>query len=270
MFSAPAAAQRLTESIAALERTLAQEGHANREQERREDTGSKWIEGLTLFFVILTTAGIFYQAGILHNTDKAIQVSAVATKDAALAARDAAEATKEAVEVTRDAMRLDQRAWIAIRAITPVPPIPEIGKTLGASVVIQNVGKTPARRVSSDIVLRPVASRDVLTFEYDDSKRRAVGTLSPNVTIASKADAIVAQPAGTKGEFLPILLNQQFIDEISRNDLKIYFYGRIDYEDIFGVSHWLTFCTHLTAPFNGTFSFCDSNNDTDDYKPAKK
>ena len=50
---------RIADAITAVNRTLADQGSANRREERREDTGNKWLQGLTLAFVIATTIGIF-------------------------------------------------------------------------------------------------------------------------------------------------------------------------------------------------------------------
>src|ERR1700719_3225230 len=90
---------RIAEAILSLKYTVADNSDADRQQERREDIGNKLLQVATLFFVILTTVGIFYQASILNKTDAAVHESAAAAKDAADAAKKSAEATATNVDV---------------------------------------------------------------------------------------------------------------------------------------------------------------------------
>jgi hypothetical protein len=75
--------------------------------------------------------------------------------ESAGAAKRSAKAAFDAVEATRENMRLDQRAWLGIAAIKPVPTIPEVGKPIQAIVEIRNSGKTPARKISINMVGEP-------------------------------------------------------------------------------------------------------------------
>ena len=83
--------------------TYRREQQANRAQEEGEDRSRKRREIATLVFIILTTAGIFYQARILNRSDEAIQKSANAAKDAADAAKDANRIARETLETARRA-----------------------------------------------------------------------------------------------------------------------------------------------------------------------
>jgi hypothetical protein len=91
--------ERIAEAILDLKYTIASNSDADRKQERREDRGNKALQVATLVFVILTTAGIFYQASILNKTDSAAHESAAAAKDAADAAKKSADATSKNVDV---------------------------------------------------------------------------------------------------------------------------------------------------------------------------
>jgi hypothetical protein len=61
---------------------LIKEENTNRKEKSRQDKSSKYMQIVTLVFVILTTVGVFIQAGILHNSDIAFQDTAIAARAA--------------------------------------------------------------------------------------------------------------------------------------------------------------------------------------------
>lgn len=159
-------------------------------------------------------------------------------------------------------MRLDQRAWLGIVAIKPVPKVPEIGKPIEAIVEIRNSGKTPARKIVVGVIGQPVKAGDNPTFSYEPSKNLSFGTLFPNSSVTLPLNMSKEPDTGT---VFP--LSQETLDAIAKGQLAIYVHGRADYEDIFGVPHWTTFCGKLNATFDGHYGACQDHNDTDDYKP---
>jgi hypothetical protein len=105
---------------------------------------TKWLAILTALLVLVAA----FQIAFLVDANRVASESAGAAKRSAKAAFDA-------VEATRENMRLDQRAWLGIAAIKPVPTIPEVGKPIQAIVEIRNSGKTPARKISINMVGEP-------------------------------------------------------------------------------------------------------------------
>jgi hypothetical protein len=194
----------------------------------------------------------------------ALNSSDIAIHESAKAATDAAKAAKDSVRLTRDAMRLDQRAWIGVSTIDPVPSIPSEGKTFTAKVNITNSGKTPARNIISVGSLDPLESPKLPDFSYTNHDRLNMGTLAPGaggvIPFTALHDITANKDYVIVHEFLDKLINKQAI---------IYVSGRIDYDDIFGQPHWTTYCAWLTVPFNGQFARCETHNETDDYKEAE-
>ena len=64
---------------------------------------------------------------------------------------------------------------------------------------------------------------------------------------------------------VPFVLTQDMLNLIANGDWYVVVHGQVDYDDIFGRRHWLTYCSKLMAPLNGTFGQCDTHNDTGDY-----
>jgi hypothetical protein len=231
--------------------TYREEQKSNREQEASEDAGRKQREWATLIFVILTTIGIFYQAWIFNSTDQA--------------AHETAGAAISAVETAKKAMILDQRAWIGIESMDPIPSIPKSGETFAAAVRIKNTGKTPSR--DTVIVGRidpiPIQSRPI--YSYDADVKRPSGSLAPNA-----GASIPFTPLNDASTKKPAPLTDDNIASITNGKIKIFVHGRIDYKDIFDEPHWTTFCAFLAIPLDGHFTRCETNNDTDDYKETHK
>lgn len=143
--------------FAALIDAIGREGQANRTEEKREDRGKRFREYLTLFFIIATTAGVFYQAHIfseqrdeMHTASE--QTTQLIGNNAKLAdaAADQAKATdKEAAaladnaKVAHDNMIASERAWVGPTNASIDGAI-QVGKELGINIEYANTGKEPA------------------------------------------------------------------------------------------------------------------------------
>jgi hypothetical protein len=155
--------QSIPDALAAINSTLTDQSEADRREERREDTGNKWLQGLTLAFVIATTIGIFWQASIFNDqltemksaslqTKQLIETNAklaeIASQQAAAAVKQAEATDKEAnamgqnAQAAHDNMIASQRAWLGPLTAT----INSVQKDKGLEGVVQyqNTGKEPA------------------------------------------------------------------------------------------------------------------------------
>ena len=209
---------------------------------------TKWLAIFTLFLVLATI-------GLFISGERSVQVAGRSAR----AGQQAAEAAKEAVKSTQTAMRLDQRAWLGIENIRPDPSIPQVGTALTVIVTFKNTGRTPARKMRGYTVVEPIDRNSAPDFSYTNDQYFEAGTIAPGAVHGPGVPATI-----DKNTRQPIPLPQAGFDVLQSGAQKMYVHGRIDYEDIFHVPHWLTFCAMLIVPFNGHFGFCREHNETDD------
>jgi hypothetical protein len=169
--------------------------------------------------------------------------------------------TLAALDKTDGIMKIDQRAWIGIEYIQPIPPIPEIGKTFSVNIRLKNTGKTPARNMVQSGSFGPVKSLAAINFAIENENKHDVGQLMPN-----GGATLPFTPLINSNTREPLIFTQELFDAFNSTNFKIVVYGRIDYSDIFGDPHWVTYCGFLEVPFNGSFAFCDIHNDGDNYR----
>jgi len=142
---------------------------------------------------------------------------------------------------TRKAMRVDQRAWVSV----PFPnTFPSNGAELQAITQIIDSGKTPAKEVQGDVIATVFKKDDNPTigdFSIGHSHERfhAPGVVFPNAPIP------ITIPLGTYEAFGKKIIPA---DETLRKDIDegkrfILFFGRLTYSDVFGVEHFMQFCT---------------------------
>jgi hypothetical protein len=156
--------------------------------------------------------------------------------------------------------RLDQRAWIGVEAMDPIPSIPTIGSKFEVAIRIRNSGKTPARNLISVGRDDTMRISDAPPFSYDGIEKDNAGTIAPNAIATIPIKPMRDNTTGKEYIFsmsnISLLLLQQ---------TRIYVSGLITYDDIFRRPHWTTYCAWLSVPFNGQFNRCETHNDTDDY-----
>jgi hypothetical protein len=163
----------------ALIDTIRREGQANRKEESREDRGKRFREYLTLFFVIATTAGVFYQAYIFGGQLTEMKSSGEQTglliennaKLAIAAGKQADAAEKQAIamgeyaKATRDSLVASQRAWVGPRNIK-MDIAPVLNQSIEAVLEYQNTGRDPAVETIKDI--------DIFTATLEEDQSGAV------------------------------------------------------------------------------------------------
>jgi hypothetical protein len=130
---------RIANAIALLKNAFIDQSKANRDQESGESRSETVLQSLTLFFVVLTTVGIFYQACILNDTDKATQIAARAADESAKAAISANNTT---------------RSQISAYLIVPEAPQSKIKIDTDFTIdfYIANSGQTAARDVNIELI----------------------------------------------------------------------------------------------------------------------
>lgn len=178
-----------------------------------------------------------------------------------LAARNMAAQEKEIANSTRKSLaesaaqnqkvvaaelgnsRLDQRAWVVLKGVAGKPTL---NKPLTLRVYFTNTGRTPARDVRVSCAVSAGTGEMPPTLEG-----RPYGNpnfLAPNALIFSslRDSAKVSQSA---------------LDALSKGAVTLFVYGSALYDDVFGRTHWLTFCEFLT-PDASSWDPCKRYNDT--------
>src|ERR1017187_2052528 len=140
-------------------------------------------------------------------------------------------------------MHLNERAWIAVYVekakMTDNAP-------LEMPVTIVNEGKTNALNVQGNIVVNVLPFTEEPDFVYRSGHpsyafdAKVLPPKQPQPLNWAAAPKYLSPTAPWK----VIVVNPKLRGQISRGVLYIVVHGRLSYEDIFGVPHWLQFCTH--------------------------
>lgn len=216
----------------------------------REDTTSEQQyqrRTLALSFVsILIVLSLAYLAYLQWgDMNEANFLTFKALRDAKISRRQ----TNEALKASIDQFHLDQRAWVGPTGHTTL--IISEGEKLAYSIIIQNSGKTPALKMHTNISGNSVAKGTPFTFSYEPPNTiRSESVLQPNAT------SFLAPEGKTS-------ITQGNINALKSGDYILYFYGRIDYRDVFGEKiHITTFCQYV-MPDLKTVNNCSVYNTAD-------
>jgi hypothetical protein len=154
------------------------------------------------------------------------------------AATRAANAAEASVREVRRTARRDQRAWIAM---VDIQGIPEVGTMFSVNLVAQNSGKTFAKNLTMRAVIEIAQKGEEPDFSLEDSdaarKASSVSLLAPNADYVMDIELHKQTP--------PHEITQSDLDGIRSGNLTIFVHGRMTYDDVFGCSHWTSFCTRL-------------------------
>ena len=208
-------------------------------------------------FLAFLAAAIY--AGIASRQLRQMKIATENSGVGAEAAQSAARTAADALTQMKISSHADLRAYL--RVIPGSPKLTE-EKEITFETSVTNVGKTPARKVTSCIkaVLLDAMEKPDFTYGAPNTGhpcgRVTTGPLLPTI------DLHMVMPTGTqKSPDIPVVFNP---DEIKRMDLGksyILVHGMVTYEDIFGTSHWVTFCSYF--PISRNDRNCSKHNDID-------
>lgn len=157
------------------------------------------------------------------------------------------------------AMRTDQRAWINV---TVDRPQIAINKGVTSVVHFTDTGKTPARRLSFSIRIEDVHPGGTPHFEYAGTTTGEAGALFPNEPQKVPV-AIIERSAINSAVNEPTLLTDTDFAELMDGTAHFAVYGWFDYDDVFGIHHWMKFCDWISyAPTFGSKE-CTEHNEID-------
>lgn len=234
--------------------------------------------------IVILTLGIFgaaaLQTYIFHRqrqemTESGRQTDRIIAADQRLAAAnerfaDAMEASntsnRESLEKTLKQSRIAlnatvrqseiaQRAWVYAIVQPASEDHFEAGKPFDIRITTKNTGKTPATNVSSVsyVTIVQIESSPDLALPRPTFKQKdyvPFDNISPDST--------------RYGDFV-YNLTETDVERINGGRVRIYAWGRIQYDDVFGVHHWTTFCSFLLS--GGAFAVCPKYNDADKNQP---
>ncbi|HKW65188.1 MAG TPA: hypothetical protein VJN89_21725 [Candidatus Acidoferrum sp.] len=164
-----------------------------------------------------------------------------------------ADNAKASLQATIDISRSDGRAWLYTTGYT-LSKEPVENEAVNVKAQVFNSGRTPAVNVTTDSATY-VGIGEPPQFNWPKIKS------PPSRNIISPND--IRQSIASGG----IRLNGPVLALYNSGTVSIYVMFRLDYQDIFGRSHWLTVCTyHSHVMPVDTFNYCRTGNTVDGQK----
>jgi hypothetical protein len=156
---------------------------------------------------------------------------------------------------TTEQAEIAQRAWVYATVHPGTPDHFGAGKPLDIRVTFKNTGRTPALKVRAATYRTTIPTEVSSIFVLPDRVYAAKGYVSQGTI----------DPDSTRYADLVYSLTEEDVRRIDHIEVRIYVYGRIEYEDVFGTPRWTTFCTFLLP--GGDFALCNKNNEIDNNQP---
>jgi hypothetical protein len=148
--------------------------------------------------------------------------------------------TRESIDKNTKQFQVDQRGWVSI-SVDPIIPVQNDVPILWP-LHINNAGKTFVKNIEGDFFATVLAKGESPQFDYSVAhphRKINVGGIFPNEALPQTSIRIEQY-----GPRIPeaILMTQELRQAIASNQRAIIVFGRITYDDIFGVHHWTQFC----------------------------
>jgi hypothetical protein len=190
--------------------------------------------------LLLATAGAF-GAAYWYARIADIQKNTMISQTPKIAkSADAAESAAKTASLTT---RLDERAWLTIKYL-PIPM--SVGSRVSVPLTFENTGKTAAKNLVGVIAVSIIDADAVPDFTY------VRGYYSWNSGYLSQGTQdTMSWNALDRKTRKDIILTGPENDAVRSGTRVITINGKIDYDDIFGIHHWVTFCQQSAAPVNG-------------------
>lgn len=203
----------------------------------------KWPEGLKWLLEISAIAAALW-IGCL-NLRVLWQIEKQTPKIA-----KSADATQSASQTATLTMRLGERAWLAVRY--PMINL-NVGSRISVPLVFENTGKTPAKNLKGVIRVTVIKASAKPDFSYTKGYYSwNSGYLSQTTTAPTNWNALDAK---TRQD---LILTQAILDAIQSGEQVVSVNGKIEYDDIFKIHHWLNFCQQAAGRPTGMTVSADS------------
>jgi hypothetical protein len=171
------------------------------------------------------------------------------TKGQWMAAIQATNTASRSFNEARNDFRIDERAWIGVsdmllnKSKAPNP--------ISVQVTVYNTGKTVARNMRTWYFLHLDKHTLPNIEEYVERPiERKDGISSPSVLFPNRPRYLVPVDR----------ISNETRDAVVRGETLLYVIGEIDYDDLFGTTHYTEFCAIFNSHVQA-FTDCDSFND---------
>jgi hypothetical protein len=214
-----------------------------------EDAITKYTFWLMAFTAVLATATILLtvatcglwnyaaeQASDMKKSIAAAEHGASAASASAEAATRAADIAAAALHKSDEAAQLQLRSYIFVRPIDSTPA--NLGDVFAVKYMVQNPGRTPAKNImltrAVKVLPYPLPSA---SYPPDSGPAESAGFIGPGDTPVGLINAETA-------------LSAEDWKAVTAKDgkLRIYFWGSISYQDVFGNARYTKFCYSLPPP----------------------
>jgi hypothetical protein len=168
--------------------------------------------------------------------------------------RKSTQAAIYAIKLARENTHLDQRAWVAPKALHGKA---ELGKPFIITIILKNTGKTFAKNFEATVAWagKHISDPDP---NFNDAVEEGYATKSVAL-IAPDAEIIQSLKLPEDGRKL---IDQDF-EAFNDPTMVFYCFGKVTYTDIFKCEHWTTFCWRL-YPSAGENRVHEAYNNADD------
>jgi hypothetical protein len=216
--------------------------------ERRYRNRTLFVSALTLIAIVIYAVLVYLQYREMINATGVAQQTLVESR------RNRLQAEK-ALDATINQFHLDQRAWLGPSEILP-PAFNEKGKLVflkegeqaSFSCLIINSGKTPAKHVIQRASYISIPLKEAFVPRYPGTPSN-VGVIQPNQKMRM-------QTPNTER------VTTSIINGITTGTFRLYVFGSVTYEDVFGNAHHTTYCLYLFKDLTN-FVPCSTYNDAD-------
>jgi len=220
-----AAIAGLTDQVSVLCKQIQADGKAAEAREKiHQDRSTLWLKWGTIVSTVLSFFSVVTAGLALYVLNKQL----------------------DSMNRQVESMQIEQRAWVKIE-LTAIQI--EESKPLIAQLTVKNVGKTPAQQVNAALKVqvvkkesRPDLKLNGVLFTFFAGILNPEGTVPASVPMLKHTTDVLNPPILTKDE----------ISELTSGAAYLVVYGKIEYGDVYGRSHWVQSCNwHSIKP--GTY-----------------
>jgi hypothetical protein len=207
------------------------------------------------FAIVILTFGIVAWAGLqwweMHDAGTQTDKIIAADDRLATAMENSVTQAQGAFNAANKQAILSQRAWMQVKVGIESPAGTwTVGKPLDVRFKQKNTGRTPALNLRGVNAITIMEGVDGVfkppPFSYKPEQYVRAGNLTPDGEVFS--DFI--KPFTAEDESRIVSLK-----------VRVYVHGIVEYDDVFGIHHWLKYCNYLLP--GQAFAICEYHNEID-------